>query len=503
MADPRPASILVLGGGTAGWMSANILKQRWPATRVTVLESPEIGIIGVGEGSTPQLKAFFDSLGLAERDWMPACHATYKLGIEFRGWSRRPGFERYFHHFPSQVDEHTAAAFLHACSGRRQGLDLHGHPDRYFLNARLAAQRQGPHPDHNFPFLVSYGYHFDSYLLGGFLRDFGIRRGIEHHEGTVAEVELTESGEVAALKTSDGRGLAADLYVDCSGFRAVIHQQALGVRFLPFASNLYNDAAVVMPTPADAEGPECQTVSTALRKGWVFRIPLTHRNGNGYVYSSRYCAAEEAEAELRAHLGLTDSAVSARHLKMRVGRVEHTWQRNSLAVGLSQGFIEPLEATALHLVLETVWRFADAIEAEGEAEARRQAYNTDIARRIEGIRDYIHCHYRVSQRDDTDYWRDCASNDALSPSLRKVLEAWFHGENVVREIHAQGIQHYYTPVSWHCLLGGYGTYPDDTRIRKATVAETRWDLQVIDDFIARCALNFRSHKEQLAELAGH
>lgn len=500
MNDPRPASILVLGGGTAGWMSANILKRRWPASRVTVLESPEIGIIGVGEGSTPQLKAFFDSLGIAERDWMPACHATYKLGIEFRGWSTRPGFERYFHHFPSQVDEHTAKAFLHACTGRRQGLDLHGHPDRYFLNAQLAAQRKGPHPNYNFPFLVSYGYHFDSYLLGGFLRDFGTAAGIEHLEGTVAQVEWTEQGEVAALLTRDGRRVTAELYVDCSGFRAVIHQQALGVRFLSFASQLYNDAAVVMPTPPEADGPECQTRSTALRYGWAFRIPLTHRNGNGYVYSSRYCSAEEAESELRAHLGLTDSPVSARHLKMRVGRVEHTWYRNSLAVGLAQGFIEPLEATALHLVLETVWGFVEAVEAGGELETRRFRYNTAIARRIEGIRDYIHCHYRVSQRDDTEYWRDCARNEALSPSLRRLLEAWFHGENVVEEILSQGIQHYYTPVSWHCLLGGYGTYPQP--LRAASAAETRWDVQVIDDFLARCALNFRSHNEQLEDLAG-
>lgn len=495
----RPQSILILGGGSAGWIAANLYARAWPQTQIRVLESPEIGIIGVGEGSTPQLKGFFDGLGISESDWMPRCHATYKTGIEFRDWSTRPGFEHYCHPFPAQVDEHTLPAFYYHCHARRQGVDLSAHPDRYFLNAKLAAQRLAPLPAHNFPFRVAYGYHFDSALLGVYLREYAATRGVQHLQGKVVEVCLAESGDVAHLRTDDGRELSADLYVDCSGFRAIVHQGALGVPFVPFAANLYNDAAVVMPTPVDPAGTQCQTIATALRHGWAWEIPLTHRSGNGYVYSSAHCSREQAETELRSKLGLLDSEVGARHLSMRVGRVERTWERNSLAAGLSQGFIEPLEATAIHLVLETVQRHIRAIDAPGERSARRQAYNLEMARRVEGIRDYIVCHYRVSQRNDSDYWRAAGSNEALSDSLRRVLECWFHGENLSQEITRQGIGDYYPSMSWHCLLAGYGTFPDE--VVPATLQQNRYDLNVIDDFVGRCALNFPRHDERLRALA--
>lgn len=498
MSASRPSSVLILGGGSAGWIAASLFAQRWPQCQISVLESPQIGIIGVGEGSTPQLKHFFDTLGIAEAEWMPRCHATYKTGISFHGWSERPGFEHYFHPFPAQVDEHTLPAFYYNSHQRRQGVDLVAHPDRFCLNARLAERKLAPLPVHQFPFLVSYGYHFDSALLGVFLRDRAVARGVCHLEGKVVEVRRHENGDVAGLRTEDGRDLQAELYVDSSGFAGVVHQQALGEPFLSFASNLYNDSAVVMPTPPDPTGTHCQTLASALRHGWAWEIPLTHRSGNGYVYSSRYCSADAAETELRAKLGLLDSEVAARHLRMRVGRVERVWARNSLAVGLSQGFIEPLEATAIHLVLETVERFIRAVDAEGDLQARRNAYNEDMARRIEGIRDYIVCHYRVNQRSDSDYWRDNAANTALSDSLRKVLECWFHGENLSQEIQRQGISSYYPTLSWHCLLGGYGVYPDE--LAPPAAGQARFDQAVIDDFLSRCALNFPSHDARLREL---
>lgn len=489
-APNRPQRILILGGGTAGWIAANLFAKHWPGVAVSVLESSEIGIIGVGEGSTPQLKAFFDTIGLAEADWMPACHATYKTGIRFNDWSRRPGFESYFHPFPAQVDEHTLPAFYYHCHVRRHGIDLPAHPDRYFLNAALAERRLAPLPAHHFPFLVAYGYHFDSALLGVRLRQHAQGLGVRHLEGKVVRVERAESGAVQALHTEDGRRLEADLYIDCSGFRALIHQEALGVPFVSFKRNLYNDAAVVMPTPPDADGLRCQTDSTALKHGWAWKIPLTHRNGNGYVYSTDHCSADAAETELRTRLGLLESDIAARHLKMRVGRVEQTWAHNSVAIGLSQGFIEPLEATAIHLVLETVERLIRACDAPGDLAPRRQRFNEDIARRIEGIRDYIVCHYRVNQREDTEYWRANAANEALSDSLRQLLECWFHGENLHQEIQRQGIASAYPSMSWHCLLAGYGTFPDE--LVPASADQQRYDTAVIDDFIARCALNFPS-----------
>ncbi|MBY0283087.1 MAG: tryptophan 7-halogenase [Sphingomonas sp.] len=489
--------IVVLGGGTAGWMAANLFAHAWPRARVTVIESPDIGIIGVGEGSTPQLKAFFDRLGIAERDWMPACNATYKNGIAFHGWSERAGCESYFHPFPGALDVHTGESFFSHTVARRQGIAAEAHPDRFYLPARLAAEQRGPKPSENFPFEPSYGYHFDAYLVGAYLRDHATARGVVHLPLRVTEVRVGADGQVAALMTEDGQAIEADLFVDASGFRSVIAQEALGARFRSFADNLFNDSAVVMPTPRMGEAINAHTKATALSAGWCWDIPLTNRTGNGYVYSSLYLTPEQAEAELRAHLGLTDDAPAARHLKMKVGRVETSWTANCLAVGLSQGFIEPLEATALHIVQATVEGFINAWAAGGFTPRHRDKFNASIAARYDGIRDYIVCHYRVNQRTDTRYWRDNAANTHLSDSLKALLHCWYSGGDMVAEVARQRIEGYYSPMSWYCLLSGYGSYPPDAQLR---VVDGGADMERIDDFMARCASNFAPHHQQLAAL---
>jgi len=186
--SPPPRSVVILGGGTAGWMTANLLQQRWgeQGTKITLIESSAIGIIGVGEGSTPQLKAFFDKLGIAEADWMPRCNATYKAGIEFAGWSDQPGYERYFHPFPTDVDGFTQGQFFYSTLARRGGRDVPAHPDPFFLQTRIAREGLAPLAPENFPFFVSYGYHFDAHLIGAYLRDFGTARGIEHVDAGLA-----------------------------------------------------------------------------------------------------------------------------------------------------------------------------------------------------------------------------------------------------------------------------------------------------------------------------
>jgi flavin-dependent dehydrogenase len=494
-----PFRIVILGGGTAGWMAANLFAHHWRGTaQVTVIESPEIGIIGVGEGSTPQLKAFFDSLGIAEAEWMPACNATYKNGIGFRGWSERPGHEGYFHPFPSILDPHTAPAFFANARMRRHGEHVWAHPDRFFLPARLAAERLAPIAAESFPLGPSYGYHFDARLVGAFLRRHAAGLGVAHLERRIVHVAIVD-GQVAHLVAEGGEEIAGDLFVDSSGFRAVIHQGALGVPFIGFGANLFNDSAVVMPTPADPTGTNSATLATALKHGWAWDIPLTSRTGNGYVYASSYCSAEEAEAELRAHLGVGEE-VLARHLTMKVGRVAETWSGNSLAIGLAQGFIEPLEATALHIVRATVEGFIKAWAAGGFTPEHRAAFNGSIAVRYEGIRDYIVCHYRVNRRTDSPYWRDNAANDHLSDSLKSIMTCWFTGGDLEREIAEQGIAGYYAAASWHCLLAGYGNFPDDARLRPPAAPGA--DMAAIDDFTRRCALNFRDHRAVLAELKG-
>ncbi|MGL5837685.1 MAG: tryptophan halogenase family protein [Sphingorhabdus sp.] len=485
---------IILGGGTAGWMAACLLAKRWPQFEITLIESPEIGIIGVGEGSTPQLRAFFQSLGIEEREWMPRCNATYKNGISFHGWSTRPGYERYFHPFQTELDHHTAPHFFFHTRAKRTGRDVWAHPDRFFISAKLAEQRLGPIPNDNFPFDIAYGYHFDAVLVGQFLRDHAVEQlGVRHISAKMSNVEVDVDGQVTALQLEGDKRVEGDFFLDCSGFKGAIAQQALGETFIPFENNLFNDRAVAMPSPNDEGEMPCETRATALSAGWAWRIPLTNRAGNGYVYSSKYLDADAAETELRAHLGMLESAIEARHLKMPVGRVRNSWVGNVLAVGLAQGFIEPLEATALHIVQATVEGFADAFEAGGFGPEHHTRFNDAINRRYDGIRDYIVCHYRVNGRRDNAYWRDNAVHQNLSDSLKAIITCWFTGGDLSQEIQRQDIARYYAPLSWHCLFAGYGSYPDQSQLTQAIAELPIADLDRIDKFINACATNFKPH----------
>ncbi|WP_017671953.1 tryptophan halogenase family protein [Blastomonas sp. AAP53] len=489
--DPIPPHVVVLGGGSAGWITACLLHQEWGARggRVTVVESPEIGIIGVGEGSTPQLKALFDHLDIAEDTWMSACDATFKLGIRFTGWSERPGFESYFHPFPGPTDLHSEPGFLLNAMLARRGFAVPAHPDPWFLATRLADKGRGPHAAPNFPFGPSYGYHFDAFKLGAFLRDWAVPRGVTHLPRKVMDVELSPSGDIAALLCEDNERVAGDVFVDCSGFRALLIRQKLGVPFRSFSDNLFNDRAVVMPTPHD--GPvKPQTDSIAMRAGWRWSIPLTTRIGNGYVYASKYLSDGEAEAELRAAIGMTDSEQPARFLQMNVGRVEDSWSRNCLAAGLAQGFIEPLEATALHIVISTAMEFARAFEAGGFTAQFRDAFNQQTATRYEGIRDYIVAHYRVNQRTDTPYWRDNSTNQTLSDGLKAMMTAWFtHQDMASANAAAYGDPHY-SEMSWHCLFAGYGTFPPPAKVQPLPLGAKAGNMDAVTALLEACSNNF-------------
>lgn len=487
--------IVILGGGTAGWMTANLMAKKWQKSNVQIslVESPTIGTIGVGEGSTPQLKSFFDAIGVEEREWMPVCHATYKNGIRFEGWSSRKGFERYFHPFPSRIDSFSAPALFYNSIHRRKGLNVDCHPDRFYLSAKLAELHKTPIPEHHFPFPIGYGYHFDANLLGQFLLTKALSRGVKHIQAKVVSVGMHANGDIAKLQLDNNSEIAGDIFVDCSGFNGELIQKVLKVPFVSFKENLFNDSAVAIPSTA-SKPLRSQTISTTMKYGWAWDIPLTNRVGNGYVFSSDHCTAEQAEIELRTKLNLLDSDVEARHLKMKVGRVEKHWHRNCLAVGLSQGFIEPLEATALHFVQETIERFIDANEKDNFSDENQDEFNLLINQRFEGIRDYIVAHYRLSSRDDTDYWRENSANPHISDQLKYIVNGWMAGDDITKIIQQSNVKSYYPPFSWLCILAGYGIFPKQlTNVPKGNAAH-KYDLDYVDDFIQRSSLNFTDHK---------
>jgi len=315
----------------------------------------------------------------------------------------------------------------------------------------------------------------------------------------VTHANLAPDGSIASVSPREGETIEADLFVDCSGFSGLLIDKALHTPWVSFAENLFNDAAVALPTPIDGSIP-CETVSTALRHGWAWKIPLTSRYGNGYVYSSNFCTADEAESELRRHLGLLEADVPARHLKMRVGRVTRHWNRNCLAVGLAQGFIEPLEATALLFIQTTATTFAEFIEKGDLSEAAQARFNALINAHFEGIRDYIVTHYKTNTRTDTEYWRANAANLNLSDDLKKLYSLWMNGKSIVPAVRQQLIGRGYPVFSWYALMAGMGVFPDPGDLRAPSAEEARYSMEEIDNLIRRSAVNYPDHKSTLAQI---
>lgn len=434
---------------------------------------------------------------MADSQWMPRCNATYKNGITFEKWSNVKGFESYFHPFAAQTDDiFTVPLFCKNIQARMQGYQVDAHPDKYFLETYLSQNNLGPLPNECFPFGVAYGYHFDSALLGEFLAENAQSHGVTRVVGTVDEVLMGNDGSINAVKLNDGDLLAADFFIDCSGFNSLLMQKTLKVSFKSFKDNLVNDAAVVIPSELPKIVPVA-TKSTALSNGWAWQIPLRNRLGNGYVYSSDYLNTEQAETELREHLGFLDSDIEARHLKMKVGRVEKHWHKNCLAVGLSQGVIEPLEATAIALSFNTIAQFMQYFQEGKGTNKFENAFNNDINARFDGIRDYIVCHYKVNQRTDTAYWRDQAANANISKTLTQILTLWHNSPDFSGDMHKYKLIGSYQPKSWACMLAGYGVFPNKDKGESVDYSAHHQEVAALSDFIRRCGLNFKDHKELL------
>jgi hypothetical protein len=495
---PTVRRILVVGGGSAGWMTALILARSLidQGVEITVVESPAVGIIGVGEGSTPWLRGFFDSLGIEESEWMPECHATYKNGITFAGWSTKPGFTSYFHPFASMLDNLTMTQFVHNADARVNGADVCADPNRFFIAARLARGNLAPKPAAHFPFDIWHGYHFDSVLLGQFLHKKALQRGVRYQTAHVTHANLDAQGCIASVSIKDEPDIAADIFIDCSGFAGLLISQALKTPFVSFAENLFNDSAIAIPSPIETTVPS-ETVSTAMKHGWAWKIPLTHRFGNGYVFSSQFCSPTQAEQELREHLGMLDSDIAARHLKMKIGRVAQHWNKNCLAVGLSQGFIEPLEATALLFIQQTASAFTEALEAGDLSDAAHNRFNARVNEHFEGTRDYIVTHYKTNSRTDTEYWRANAANLRLSEPLKQLLNLWMSGKGIAAAVRQQKLGRGYPVFSWYSIMAGMGIFPDTADLHPPSPTESVYRVHEIDDLLERSAANYRDHGEVL------
>ncbi|UZJ44478.1 tryptophan 7-halogenase [Marinimicrobium sp. C6131] len=486
-----PQRIVIVGGGTAGWMSAAALAHLLPSSvSLQLVESEQIGTVGVGEATIPHIRYFNSLLGIDEREFIRATQATYKLAIEFVGWGRETS--RYLHPFS-------------AFGGDIDGIDFH----HYWLHTRdewpelsldafsLAAQaarlgRFAPPPEEA-EFGYGYAFHLDASRYARFLRNYAEQRGVTRTEGRIQTVIPREpDGGIAAVQLTSGERIEGDLFIDCSGFRALLLGQALGVPFNSWKHWLPCDRAVAIACGALAEPPSF-TRSTATATGWQWRIPLQERTGNGQVYDSRHISDDEACAQLMASL-VGEPNGEPNLIRFEAGARARSWEKNVVAIGLSSGFLEPLESTSIYLIQMAIFKLVEFFP-RGENEAvGREAFNRWMSLEYERVRDFIILHYHLNQREDSSFWQDCAHMSVPDSLKRKI--ALFR-ESAAIEFYDQGL---FALPSWLAVYLGQGLSPQaiDPRVAQQPVESLKQPLEQLANHLNRYAQAMPRHREVLA-----
>jgi tryptophan halogenase len=448
MSGPQKRRIVIAGGGTAGWMAAAALAGTLGETiELTLVESDAIGTIGVGESTIPPIVLFNRLLGINEADFMRATQATFKLGIKFENW--RAVGDSYFHSFGNTGKDHWSAGFQHFwLHGLGKG---HSHSyDDYCIELKAALAGKFAHlPEDR----MNYAYQLDSGLYAAFLRKRAEANGARRIEGRIAHVELeAASGNIAALRLDGDRRIEGDLFIDCTGFRALLIEGALHAGFDDWTHYLPCDSAIAVQT-ASVRPAVPYTRAIAHDAGWQWRIPLQHRQGNGIVYCSRYL---DKDAALERLLGSVEGDVLTQpnFIRYTTGVRRRQWHRNCVAVGLSGGFMEPLESTSIHLIQRAVLRLIRMLPAGPVSEHDIAEFNDQQFTDMEQIRDFLVLHYKLTERRDSPFWRQCGDMD-VPPSLAHKIALFRETGRVFRKNEELFVEN-----SWVQVMMGQGVMPE-------------------------------------------
>ncbi|MGH3160072.1 MAG: tryptophan halogenase family protein [Streptosporangiaceae bacterium] len=473
-------SIVIVGGGTAGWMSATYLKAAFgDRVAITVVESDRVPPVGVGEATFSTVRHFFDYLGLDEHQWMPECSASYKLGIRFQDW-RAPG-HHFYHPFERlPVADGFSLAEWWLAGGRDQAFDR-----QCYITPSLCEARRSPRALDGSLFAAGldgslgrstlaeqrdqfpYAYHFAADQLATFLTSYGKARGIRHVVDDVVHVGQDERGWISHVQTRDHGDVRGDLFIDCTGFRGMLINKTLDEPFESFQDVLPNNRAVALRVPVRERGQiKPYTTATAMEAGWIWTIPLYDRDGTGYVYSDQFCDPEDAERTLRNFAAPGRDDLPANHIAMRIGRNRRSWVRNCVAIGLSSAFVEPLESTGIFFIQHAIEQLVKHFPDGGWDPANIDRYNQRVAHAVDGVKEFLILHYRAAAREDTPYWKE-GKLRPVPESVDQLLEATRSAlpDESSLYLYYHGFEQY----SWTTMLLGLGHEPVAARAALAHI----------------------------------
>lgn len=492
-------NVVIVGGGTAGWMAAAALSRYLDNgyTRTTLIESDEIGTIGVGEATIPPLLNFNAMLGLNENEFVTATKATFKLGIEFVNWGAIG--ERYFHPF-GELGHGLQGVHFHQLYLRERSRNLIQDVSAWSMSAVAASLGRYARPsrDARPPFNgLNYAFHFDAGLYAAFLRQYAERNRVTRIEGKITDTTLNgESGLVESVTLRDGRRVEGDLFIDCSGFRGLLIEGALKTGYEDWTHWLPADRAIAVPS-AYSGNPDPFTRATAHERGWQWRIPLQHRMGNGIVYSSKHMSDDEAARVLLDNLE-GEPLAEPRRLTFTTGRRVDAWSGNVVTLGLSGGFVEPLESTSIHLIQAGISKLLALFPDKRFNPVERSEYNRIMRTVFEDVRDFVILHYWANRRTDSEFWKQCAAME-IPESLQRKVELWCSKARCFRDE-----AELFPTQSWVSVMLGQGVLPETYEPIADALDEEKVAsaLQQMREAILQTAQRLPKHGEFIAQITG-
>lgn len=495
IAENTIQKVVIVGGGSAGWMTAAALSKfiKNQYTSVQLIESEQIGTISVGEATIPPINTFNQLLGIDENEFVKATKATFKLGIEFTNWSKIG--QSYMHPFGEFGQDIEAVKFYQFWLKLRSQRDM-PYIDQYSLSAVAAKMGKFTKPGNDPRAVMSslaYAFHFDATLYAKYLRTYSEKRGVQRTEGKVVDVNLrSEDGFIRSLTLEDGQVIEGDLFIDCSGFRALLIEGALKTGYEDWSHWLPCDRAVALPTSLkdeDNRAPLPYTRAIAHSAGWQWRIPLQHRTGNGHVFCSSYMSDQEATDILLNNVEGTPTA-EPRILKFTTGRRKKFWNKNCVTIGLSGGFMEPLESTALHLIQAGISKLIALFPDKTFNPVERAEYNKLTCMQFDQIRDFLILHYQATQRDDSDFWNYVRTMDVPDTLASKVELFRSKGRIFRFEDELFGVS------NWLAVLLGQGIYPQnwDPMVDTFDMDAIKNNLDGMQNIIRKTAEHMPTHQ---------